>query len=99
MVEIKARLQARNGIRIQRGTKLETGAGRRRPAVSPNTELLSETRAKLHLLSVEKGRSSTNNQQASLINVPFFIAGTLKNICDLFLYWAFVAVRRPEEAR
>ena len=66
---------------------------------TPNSELLSETRAKLHLLSVEKGRSSTNNQQASLINVPFFIAGTLRIIYDLFFYIAFVAVRRPEEAR
>jgi hypothetical protein len=35
----------------------------------------------------------------SLINVPFFIAGTLKIIYDLLLYRTFVAVPRPEEAR
>lgn len=35
----------------------------------------------------------------SLINVPFFIAGTLKIIYDLLLYRAFVAVRPPEETR
>ena len=63
------------------------------------SEPLAETTSKLHLLSVQKSRFSTNDQHTSLINVPFFVAGTLKNICDLFLYWAFVAVRRPEEAR
>jgi MFS family permease len=35
----------------------------------------------------------------SLINIPFFIAGTLKIIYDLLLYRAFVAVRPPEETR
>jgi MFS family permease len=34
----------------------------------------------------------------SLINVPFFIGGTLKIIYDLLLYKLFVAVRPPEEA-
>jgi MFS family permease len=34
----------------------------------------------------------------SLINVPFFIAGTLKILYDLLLYKEFVAVRPPEEA-
>lgn len=34
----------------------------------------------------------------SLINAPFFIAGTLKIIYDLLLYKEFVAVRPPEEA-
>jgi MFS family permease len=33
----------------------------------------------------------------SWINVPFFIAGTLKIIYDLLLYQAFVAIRTPEE--
>src|SRR4030081_1776651 len=33
----------------------------------------------------------------ALINLPFFIAGTLKILYDLFLYRAFVAVRPPEE--
>src|SRR6266852_3452063 len=33
----------------------------------------------------------------SLINAPFFIAGTLKIIYDLLLYIQFVAVRPPEE--
>jgi len=33
----------------------------------------------------------------SWINVPFFIAGTLKIIYDLLLYQAFVAIRPPEE--
>src|SRR6266853_1427799 len=33
----------------------------------------------------------------SWINVPFFIAGTLKVIYDLLLYQAFVAIRPPEE--
>jgi MFS family permease len=33
----------------------------------------------------------------SLINAPFFIAGTLKIVYDLLLYRAFVAVRPPEE--
>jgi MFS family permease len=35
----------------------------------------------------------------SWINVPFFIAGTLKIIYDLLLYKAFVTVQPPEEAR
>jgi MFS family permease len=34
----------------------------------------------------------------SLINAPFFIAGTLKIVYDLLLYKQFVAVRPPEEA-
>jgi MFS family permease len=34
----------------------------------------------------------------SLVNAPFFIAGTLKIIYDLLLYKAFVTVRPPEEA-
>jgi MFS family permease len=34
----------------------------------------------------------------SLINAPFFIAGTLKITYDLLLYKQFVAVRPPEEA-
>ncbi len=33
----------------------------------------------------------------SLINLPFFIAGTLKIAYDLLLYRGFVAVRPPEE--
>src|SRR5438552_2147724 len=33
----------------------------------------------------------------ALINLPFFIAGTLKIAYDLLLYRAFVAVRPPEE--
>jgi MFS family permease len=35
----------------------------------------------------------------SLINVPFFIAGTLKILYDLLLYKEFAAVRPPEETR
>jgi MFS family permease len=35
----------------------------------------------------------------SLINLPFFIAGTLKIIYDLLLYRAFVRVVPPEEVR
>lgn len=35
--------------------------------------------------------------RASWINVPFFLAGTLKIIYDLLLYKAFVAIRPPEE--
>jgi MFS family permease len=34
----------------------------------------------------------------SLINTPFFVAGTLKIIYDLLLYKEFVSVRPPEEA-
>jgi MFS family permease len=33
----------------------------------------------------------------ALINLPFFIAGTLKIMYDLLLYRAFIAVRPPEE--
>jgi MFS family permease len=33
----------------------------------------------------------------SWINVPFFIAGTLKIVYDLLLYRAFVGIRPPEE--
>jgi hypothetical protein len=33
----------------------------------------------------------------SWINVPFFIAGTLKILYDLLLYREFVAIRPPEE--
>ena len=33
----------------------------------------------------------------SLINLPFFIAGTLKIVYDLLLYREFVAVQPPEE--
>ena len=33
----------------------------------------------------------------SWINLPFFIAGTLKIAYDLLLYRAFVSVRPPEE--
>ena len=32
----------------------------------------------------------------ALINLPFFIAGTLKIIYDLLLYREFVAVQPPE---
>jgi MFS family permease len=35
----------------------------------------------------------------ALINLPFFIAGTLKIVYDLALYKAFVAVRPPEETQ
>jgi MFS family permease len=35
----------------------------------------------------------------ALINLPFFIAGTLKIAYDLLLYRAFVAIRPPEEIR
>src|SRR5713226_4054109 len=34
----------------------------------------------------------------ALINLPFFIAGTLKVLYDLLLYRGFIAVRPPEEA-
>jgi MFS family permease len=34
----------------------------------------------------------------SLVNLPFFIAGTLKIAYDLLLYRAFVSLRPPEEA-
>jgi hypothetical protein len=34
-----------------------------------------------------------------LINMPFFIAGTLKIVYDLLLYRQFIAVQRPEEMR
>jgi len=37
--------------------------------------------------------------RASLISVPFFIAGTLKILYDLLLYRAFSAVRPTEEVR
>ena len=33
----------------------------------------------------------------SWINVPFFIAGTLKIVYDLLLYKAFVGIQPPEE--
>jgi MFS family permease len=33
----------------------------------------------------------------SLINLPFYIAGTLKIVYDVLLYHAFIAVRPPEE--
>jgi hypothetical protein len=32
-----------------------------------------------------------------LINLPFFVAGTLKIAYDLLLYREFVALRPPEE--
>ncbi|MEO8127144.1 MAG: MFS transporter, partial [Bryobacteraceae bacterium] len=32
-----------------------------------------------------------------LINLPFFIAGTLKIVYDLLLYRQFVAIQPPEE--
>ena len=35
----------------------------------------------------------------ALINLPFFIAGTLKITYDLLLYRAFVAVQPPEESQ
>jgi MFS family permease len=35
----------------------------------------------------------------SLINLPFFIAGTLKIVYDLLLYRAFVRLRPPEEVQ
>src|SRR5206468_11841582 len=35
----------------------------------------------------------------ALINLPFFIAGTLKIVYDLLLYRAFVTVHPPEEMR
>jgi predicted MFS family arabinose efflux permease len=35
----------------------------------------------------------------SLINVPFFIAGTLKIVYDLLLYKEFVSIQPPEELR
>jgi MFS family permease len=35
----------------------------------------------------------------ALINLPFFIAGTLKITYDLLLYKQFVAVQPPEEMR
>jgi len=34
----------------------------------------------------------------ALMNVPFFLAGTLKILYDLLLYRAFVTIRPPEEA-
>jgi uncharacterized membrane-anchored protein YitT (DUF2179 family) len=34
----------------------------------------------------------------TLLNLPFFIAGTLKIIYDLMLYRAFVSVRPRDEA-
>jgi hypothetical protein len=33
----------------------------------------------------------------SLINLPFFIAGTLKIVCDPLLYRGFVSYLPPEE--
>jgi hypothetical protein len=33
------------------------------------------------------------------MNLPFFIAGTLKIIYDVMLYKQFVAARAPEEAQ
>jgi hypothetical protein len=33
----------------------------------------------------------------ALIDLPFFIAGTLKIVYDLLLYRAFIAVQPPEE--
>jgi hypothetical protein len=33
----------------------------------------------------------------ALINLPFFIAGTLKIVYDLLLYRGFAAVQPPEE--
>jgi MFS family permease len=38
-------------------------------------------------------------EHPALINVPFFLAGTLKIVYDVLLYRAFVSVRPPEEAR
>jgi len=35
----------------------------------------------------------------SLINVPFFVAGTLKIVYDLLLYKEFVSIQPPEEMR
>jgi uncharacterized membrane-anchored protein YitT (DUF2179 family) len=35
----------------------------------------------------------------ALINLPFFIAGTLKIVDDLLLYRAFVRLQAPEEVR
>ena len=35
----------------------------------------------------------------ALIDLPFFIAGTLRITCDLLLYRVFVAVHPPEEMR
>jgi len=35
----------------------------------------------------------------ALIDLPFFIAGTLKIAYDLLLYRAFVGVQPPEEIR
>jgi hypothetical protein len=35
----------------------------------------------------------------ALINLPFFVAGSLKITYDLLLYRAFNAVRPPEEMR
>jgi hypothetical protein len=35
----------------------------------------------------------------SLINVPFFIAGTLKIVYDILVYREFRAVKPPEETR
>jgi len=32
-----------------------------------------------------------------LINAPFFIAGTLKIVYDLLLYFSFRKIRPPEE--
>jgi hypothetical protein len=34
-----------------------------------------------------------------MINLPFYIAGTLKIAYDLLLYKEFVAIRPPEEVR
>ena len=35
----------------------------------------------------------------ALINLPFFIAGTMKIVYDVLLYKEFVAVQPPEEGR
>jgi len=35
----------------------------------------------------------------ALINLPFFIAGTLKITYDVLLYWAFATLHPPEEMR
>jgi hypothetical protein len=37
--------------------------------------------------------------QPSLIDMPFYIAGTLKIAYDLLLFWAFRSLKPPEEIR
>ena len=62
---------------------------RRRPASPAWREPSARRSARCSSGSCSRGRR--------LINLPFFIAGTLKIVYDLLLYREFVTVRPPEE--